>query len=58
MPSLSFRQQCALVLLEKYADKLFDEKFKREAQDADLDPEQLLSAYIESMVDEMYRLYP
>lgn len=58
MSSLSFRQQCALVLLEKYADKLFDEKFKREAQDADLDPEQFLSAYIESMVDEMYRLYP
>ena len=54
---MTFRQQCALVLLEKYADKLFDEKFKREARDAGLNPEQLLSAYIESMVDEMCHTY-
>ena len=54
---LSFRQQCALILLGKYADKLFDEKFKQEAQDAGLDPERLLSVYIEPMVDEMCRTY-
>lgn len=57
MTPLTFRQQCALVLLEKYADKMFDERFKQEARDSSLEVEQLLVAYIENVANEMCRAY-
>jgi hypothetical protein len=47
----TFRQQCALILLEKWADKVFDKQFQREANDAGLDPSEFLVSYIEETVD-------
>ena len=47
----TFRQQCALILLEKWADKVFDKQFQREANDAGLDPSEFLVSYIEEAVD-------
>ena len=53
MTTLAFRQQCALVLLEKWADKMFDKKFILEARDAGLETETLLTSYIEVVADSM-----
>ena len=58
MTNLTFRDQCALILLGKYADKVFDKKFKREAWDAGLDVEQLLTSYIEELTSHMCRAFP
>ena len=58
MTNLTFRDRCALILLEKYADKIFDEKFKREAWDAGLDAETLLTSYIEEVTSQMCRTFP
>jgi hypothetical protein len=58
MTNLTFRDRCALILLEKYADKIFDEKFKREAWDAGLEPETFLASHIEVVTDSMCRTFP
>ena len=50
---MTFRQQCALVLLEKWADKIFDRGFQRESIDAGLEPVDLLAAYIAEATDAM-----
>jgi hypothetical protein len=55
---LTFRDQCALVLLEKYADKMFDKQFIREAWDAGLEPETFLASHIEVVTDSMCRTFP
>ena len=57
MTNLAFRDQCALILLEKYADKVFDKGFRDEAWDAGLDAEQLLTSYIEGITDSMCRTF-
>lgn len=55
MTNLTYRERCTLVLLEKFADKIFDEKFKREAWDAGLEVHQLLANHITDLTDEMCR---
>jgi hypothetical protein len=56
--SLPFRDQCALTLLNKWADKVFDKEFRRLASDAGLEAEELLTAHIEEMVEAMCRAFP
>jgi|LakMenEpi03Aug12_release.lakeMendotaPanAssembly.Ray.scaffolds.fasta_scaffold410628_2 hypothetical protein len=58
MDTPTFKQQCALVLLEKWADKVFDKQFQREAFDAGLEPAELLMAYIEEFTDAMDLAFP
>jgi hypothetical protein len=57
MNTPTFRQQCALVLLEKWADKMFDKSFQREASDAGLEAYDLLMEYIEEGADRMCDLF-
>ena len=52
---MTFRQQATLILLEKYADKLFDNEFRMIASSAALEPPALLVAYIDELVDELCR---
>ena len=58
MTNLTFRDQCALILLEKYADKVFDKDFRDEAWGAGLDVEQFLTSHIEELTDSMCRAFP
>lgn len=57
MTPLTFRQQCALILLEKWADKIFDKGFQYEANQAGLEPSELLVSYVESVTEQM-RIFP
>ena len=54
MTPLTFRQQCALILLEKWADKMFDTNFQCEAARAGLEPSELLVSYVESVTEQMH----
>lgn len=54
MTPLTFRQQCALILLEKWADKIFDKSFQYEANQAGLEPSELLVNYVESVTEQMH----
>ena len=53
MTELNFREQCALVALERFADKMFDPAFRREAIDAGLDTSDLLASYCWELSDAM-----
>jgi predicted outer membrane protein len=57
MTSLTFRQRTALTLLDKWADKIFDERFIREANDAGVEVSDLLTAYIEETTDSFMRTF-
>jgi hypothetical protein len=54
---LTFRQQCALTLLDKWADKIFDKGFIREADDAGVEVSDLLMAYIEETTNSFMRTF-
>jgi hypothetical protein len=56
MAKLTFREQCALVALEAYALKVFDDAFKREATDAGLEVEDFLAAHCWGVADAMVSL--
>lgn len=53
MADLTFRERCALVALDRFADKMFDPAFRREAANADLEPSDLLASYCWEIADVM-----
>lgn len=50
---LSFRDQCALVALDKLCHKIFEKEFILQANDAELEAEELLAAYCWQIADAM-----
>ncbi len=53
MSNLTFREQCALVALERFADKMFDKQFQRESWDAGVEPEEMIATYVFNLTHAM-----
>jgi hypothetical protein len=53
MKNTTFRQECALVILGQFANKVFDKQIQREAVDAGLEVDDLVVAHILNLTDAM-----
>lgn len=51
--NLSFQEQCGLILLEKFADKVHDYRFQEQAEECNLDVEDYMVMYCRMIADKM-----
>lgn len=49
----TFKERCALIALEAFAQKVFDKSFQREAIDAGCEASDLLASYCWDIADAM-----
>jgi hypothetical protein len=53
MRNTNFREECALVILEQFASKVFDKQMQRDALDAGLEVDDLVVAHVLNLTDAM-----